>query len=465
MFSASRIKPHPQPKLLRDLTTVTEHLDEVQLGLLTFKLSEADKTLVANGKLSERYVNLVTEMLFILSLHDDHLSQKELDFIYQATNGREARNYTNALDLFGRDWTARLRDRSGTVEEKVKGWLQRYEIMMSLASKSPLYEPITPQICFNVLRNMGFRLAAIDEQMDDEKLIWLGNLTGQLEAGLDRESSANGNGDGTLESYINELNALVGLASVKQEVRKLVNFAKLKELRKASGLAVPTTSNHLVFVGNPGTGKTVVARLIAQIFASLGYLSRGHLVEADRSALVAGFVGQTALKTKQVLENALGGVLFIDEAYTLSKPNGASDYGQEAIDTLLKFMEDNRGDLIVIVAGYEREMQQFLASNPGLRSRFGKSITFDDYSVSELIDIFTLMAHAAGYRAGPDFYERLGELLTRAYNERPDGFGNARYVRNIFDLCIQNHADRISVIDAPTTEDLGTLSALDLGVG
>ena len=265
-----------------------------------------------------------------------------------------------------------------------------------------------------------------------------------------------------LEESMAELDALVGLQSVKLEVRKLTNLIKVQKLRLEKGLPNSPMSLHLVFSGNPGTGKTTIARLLANIYRALGLLSQGHLVETDRGGLVAGYVGQTAIKTKDIVKKAIGGVLFIDEAYTLSSSKGESDYGQEAIDTLLKLMEDNRKELIVIVAGYTQRMSDFINANPGLESRFNKHIEFSDYSPDELYEIFLKQCVNGGYTYNEEFGLAISALLQSEYKKRTDKFGNARLVRNIFETIISNQANRLGVMANPSEQELRTLSSEDL---
>ena len=240
-----------------------------------------------------------------------------------------------------------------------------------------------------------------------------------------------------------ELNSLIGLKKVKGEITKLTNLIIIQQQRKKKGLKVTNPSHHCVFTGNPGTGKTTVARIVARIYKELGVVKKGHLIETDRSGLVAEYVGQTAVKTNKIIDKALDGVLFIDEAYSLVG-KGNNDYGNEAIATLLKRMEDDRDRLIVILAGYSDEMQGFINSNPGLQSRFNKYIDFTDYTAGELLDIFKLYANKFEYQITPEALNVLSTLFTKAVDEKKRGFGNGRYVRNIFDKTIELQSTRLS---------------------
>lgn len=266
----------------------------------------------------------------------------------------------------------------------------------------------------------------------------------------------------SLDELLAKLDKLVGLASVKAEIHTLVNVAKIRELRKREGLKVPSTSYHMVFVGPPGTGKTTVARLVAQIFHALGLLSRGHLVEVDRTELVAGYVGQTAIKTDACVKQALGGLLFIDEAYSLAGGSD-QDFGGEAIETLLKLMEDNRDDLVVIAAGYRDRMETFVDSNPGLRSRFTRFIDFPDYKPEELSTIFTRLSEEEGYNLGEGAFEIIQKEMSEAFASRTDTFGNGRFVRNLFERAVTAQANRLAS-GTPTKADLCTLVAADIPV-
>ena len=260
----------------------------------------------------------------------------------------------------------------------------------------------------------------------------------------------------TVEELLAELDDLTGLKRVKREVHRQVALLRVEKLRAEAGLKSPTITRHLVFTGNPGTGKTTVARLVSGIYKALGLLSKGQLVEVDRSELVAGYLGQTAIKTAEVVASAVGGVLFVDEAYSL---NG-DQYGEEAVDTLVKEMEDRRDDLVVIVAGYPLPMAEFVAQNPGLASRFRTTIAFDDYTDDELTDILTGLADDADYEIGEDAAARFREIL--AATPRDSSFGNGRFARNLLEAAIGRHAWRLRDVEAPSTEQLRRLLAEDL---
>lgn len=263
-----------------------------------------------------------------------------------------------------------------------------------------------------------------------------------------------------IEELKKELESYIGLENVKREVKNLINMATVYKLRRDNDLPTADVSLHMVFSGNPGTGKTMIARFMARVYHSLGILSKGHLVEVDRSGLVAGYIGQTAIKTSKVAESALGGVLFIDEAYTLTAKT-ENDFGLEAVDTILKVMEDNRDDLVVIVAGYTDLMEDFVDSNPGLRSRFNKYVCFDDYSAEEMLAIFELQCKKSCYVLEDDARDELREYFA-AVSEAAGEFGNARGVRNTFERILTEQANRIAAMDTVSRDDLMKITKDDV---
>lgn len=267
-----------------------------------------------------------------------------------------------------------------------------------------------------------------------------------------------------LDEVLAELDELVGLGSVKEDVKSLVNVLSVSKLRAERGLKTPPVSLHMVFSGNPGTGKTTIARLLARIYKAMGVVKKGHLVEVDRSGLVGGFVGQTAIKTKEVIDKAMDGILFIDEAYTLTSHGKENDFGQEAVDTLLKGMEDARDRLIVIVAGYPELMEQFLDSNPGLRSRFNKFMFFDDYTPDEMISILEGMCHKNGFIMNDEASQFAFCYFEKRFENRDKTYANAREVRNFFEKAIVSQANRLVSEPDPTNEILMTFIREDFEI-
>ncbi len=265
----------------------------------------------------------------------------------------------------------------------------------------------------------------------------------------------------TMEDLKKELHGYIGLDRIKEEVDSLINWIEICKAREQHGLPTPDLSLHMVFSGNPGTGKTMIARVMARIYKCLGILSKGQLIEVDRSGLVAGYVGQTAGKTTEVIEKALGGVLFIDEAYALTYHKEANDFGQEAVDTLLKAMEDHRDDLIVIVAGYDGLMDEFIKSNPGLESRFNRYLHFEDYTLQEMMAIFDLRCKQGGYVLDEDARDEVEQFIVKQ-NVDPITFGNARGVRNLFEQVLIAQANRIVAETDISKEKLMQLTADDV---
>jgi stage V sporulation protein K len=266
----------------------------------------------------------------------------------------------------------------------------------------------------------------------------------------------------SIRQLLDELDSLIGLDDVKRELRGLINYAEIQmERSKKLGISDATINRHLVLTGSPGTGKTTVARLIGRFYASMGLLSKGHFVETDRSGLVAGYLGQTAIKTKEVLEHSKGGVLFIDEAYALALNDKDDQYGKESVDTILKYMEDYRDDIVVAVAGYSEPMRIFLNTNAGLKSRFNTFIHFRDYSETELLQIFKGLVEKSQMVLSADALLRLKDILSRVSELRCENFGNARAMRNLFELSLRRQANRLALMANRTDEELVVLDQTD----
>lgn len=311
----------------------------------------------------------------------------------------------------------------------------------------------------NTYRKNMLRIATIianaDNKVTEVENQWLDSIMNVGAADEEEDKSR------MVDNPAEELNNMIGLSTVKNEINTLCNFVIMKKKREAEGLKSPSISYHCVFTGNPGTGKTTVARLLAGIYKDLGVLKKGHLVETDRSGLVAEYVGQTAVKTNKIIDSALDGVLFIDEAYTLAN-GGTNDYGPEAIATLLKRMEDDRDRLVVILAGYSKEMGDFINSNSGLQSRFNRYINFPDYSSDELIQIFKFILKKNDCTATDSAVEKVKEYVCDALEHKDQNFGNARFIRHFFEKALTEQANRLAAEPNITNEMLSTIEEIDV---
>ena len=410
-YNAVYTKGNPVPSILFwELSSAVAEYPGFQAPGFFARMRASDK--VSGGKLSRRFVDLMTLMLLLFAAVDDIVSEEEAGFVNHCA-----------------DTLLALCDRDG-----LKGDKAPLDVNDFITRRPDASKPDTPA---PAAQGEGAPQTSAQPKEEAEPAP-------------------------SLEELLSELDGLCGLDKVKADVKSLINLVKVRRLRQEHGLPVPPMSLHLVFLGNPGTGKTTVARLLARIYHAIGVLSKGQLVEVDRSGLVAGFVGQTAIKTGEVIQKALGGVLFIDEAYALAGQDSPNDFGREAIETLLKGMEDHRADLVVIVAGYTELMDRFIHANPGLESRFNKYFYFEDYNGDELMEIFRSMCKKNGYTLDGETDKFAAEGFQQLYEERDENFGNARDVRNVFERAVARQADRVAALENPGKEDLMAITVSDL---
>ena len=401
-------RKQPQPKwMLWSLTGSVCDSDVFLPPVFYWNLAESD---ARRGTENARiFIRMLTNILLYLAAVDDDVSMAEAEYITECGDKLNA-----VCDTSGVRKSREALDPMDFVTSSEPGFIDRYKVQPQQAGGEKAAAP-----------------AETEEKKPD------------------------------FEELMAQLEGLVGLEEVKKDVKNLVNLMKVRKLRQENDLPVPPMSLHMVFMGNPGTGKTTVARILGGLYAAIGVLKKGQLIEVDRSGLVAGYVGQTALKTREVINSALGGVLFIDEAYALSS-GGENDFGREAIETILKAMEDHRDELVVIVAGYDEPMEDFLSSNPGLESRFNKYFHFPDYNGEQLLAIFKGQCSKNSYIMSEEAEAAAKEMFTALYENRDDNFGNGRDVRNCFEDMIVRQSNRVAAMGAPTKDDLMAVLPEDL---
>lgn len=410
-------KDRPQPKwLLWELTGAVCASGDFLPPLFFWELTERDWDSGTDN--SRMFIRLLTNMLLYLAAVDDEVTLSEAEYITECTDKLEA-----ICDAAKVKKSKPALEAGDFVTSSLPAFCDRFP-----GSRTP----------FEVSKQtVGSETQPAAEVKQEEKP--------------------------DFDMLMAKLDELVGLETVKKDVKSLINLIKVRKLRSEFDLPSPELSLHLVFMGNPGTGKTTVARLLSRLYAAIGVLSNGQLVEVDRAGLVAGYVGQTAMKTQEVLKSALGGVLFIDEAYALTA-GGENDFGREAIEIILKSMEDNRADLVIIAAGYDKPMEKFIGSNPGLESRFNKYFYFPDYNGEELLSIFKGMCEKNSYTLTEDAASYAREFFQSIYDSRDENFGNGRDVRNRFEDMVARQANRVAAIPSPQKQDLMTVLREDLEI-
>jgi SpoVK/Ycf46/Vps4 family AAA+-type ATPase len=440
-----------------------ETFDELKELLDQYSDFPAIKELTSDIDLSQALDNYLLEMLIELSRVSSGVDLREIEFVsilLDKNLTKEAMEYQRGdkikMDLHDPNPFVLLYQVDKSITVALINAIEAIGLtFIAVDGKADI-----PEI--KALTAIIFEIRYAIRSLDSNSSMSIPSSTKPIESTKVATKDTNSDPKEDLESILSKLNELIGLEKIKEEISALINLIKVRKLREEHKLPMKPMSFHLVFSGNPGTGKTTVARILAKIYKNLGVLSKGDLVEVDRSGLVAGFVGQTAIKTKEVIDSAKGGLLFIDEAYSLTPGGSHTDYGSEAIEVLLKSMEDQRGDLVVIVAGYTDEMEEFLSSNPGLKSRFNKFIHFADYTPQELFDIFLLMSGKQAYILDDDAKDKLKDTISQIYDARTENFANARIIRNMFESTIQNQANRVITIKEPTKEDLQMVSVEDI---
>jgi SpoVK/Ycf46/Vps4 family AAA+-type ATPase len=396
----------------------------------------------------------ITTLIGVLVGGDDRLTDRELelfnDIFADVVGGRQPLNVLRAF----------LGERAGSAAELIATPPAFFEALVRMDAATGTHASHDAMLA---LQEIAREAAALDGDIGRAELATLTDYVWMLREALPPQTAASPETKPEPIAELQEqLHRLVGLREVKERVDTLVNTIRVRQLRQQHQLPVPPLSLHMVFTGNPGTGKTTVARLLAKIFRALGVVSKGQLVEVDRSGLVAGYVGQTALKVDERVKSALGGVLFIDEAYALVAGRGESDFGHEAVDTLVKALEDHRDAFIVIAAGYPNEMREFVDSNPGLRSRFANFVEFEDYTAEELLLILERVVEDQGYALSDAARMRAAEVFTVMIERKRASFANAREVRNLFERAVTGHANRLAKVAQPSKADLMSLEPADI---